>query len=77
MPLCGHRATGDCCRCGLAAARRACRRRPLRAGLARGLVVGGRPCMGAGHGWSPLCLCENVARMRRTILRDTISSHAV
>ncbi|RWW02800.1 hypothetical protein GW17_00034084, partial [Ensete ventricosum] len=28
--------------------------RPLRAGLGRGLAVGGRPCMGAGCGWSAL-----------------------
>ncbi|RZR79491.1 hypothetical protein BHM03_00005221 [Ensete ventricosum] len=29
------------------------RRPPLHAGPGRDLAVGGRPCMGAGRGWSP------------------------
>ncbi|RWV97169.1 hypothetical protein GW17_00040061 [Ensete ventricosum] len=59
---------------------------PLAGGLGRsrlllttGLAVGGRPYMGAGRGWPPLLLvaCENAARTRKMILRDSISSHAI
>ncbi|RZS11290.1 hypothetical protein BHM03_00042601 [Ensete ventricosum] len=39
---------------GLALA--AASRRPFVWGLGCGLAVGGRPCMGAGHGWPPLLL---------------------
>ncbi|RWV82980.1 hypothetical protein GW17_00055476 [Ensete ventricosum] len=60
---------------------------PLRAGPGRGLAmgghglaVGGQPYMGAGRGWPPLLLAaryENIARIRRTILHDSILSHIV
>ncbi|RWW46996.1 hypothetical protein BHE74_00047041 [Ensete ventricosum] len=43
---------------------------PWLAAPARGLDV-------ANHPFSRCVCCKNVARMRRTILRDSISSHAV
>ncbi|RZS23772.1 hypothetical protein BHM03_00056753, partial [Ensete ventricosum] len=53
--------------------------RPLVGGLGRGLTVGGRPCMGSWP-WlatPPRCLrYKNATRMRRTILRDSISCQA-
>ncbi|RWW11674.1 hypothetical protein GW17_00024699 [Ensete ventricosum] len=36
--------------------------RHLARGLGRDLVVGGRPCMGAGRGWPPLLLIAFAAK---------------
>ncbi|RRT36943.1 hypothetical protein B296_00054647, partial [Ensete ventricosum] len=60
--------------CGLALAIAG---RPLARGLARGLAVGGQPCMGAGRGWSPLLTVFAVKTTRRMILYDSILSHVV
>ncbi|RRT54264.1 hypothetical protein B296_00045876, partial [Ensete ventricosum] len=35
---------------------------PLKGGLGRGLAMGGRPCMGAGCGWSPLLFAAFAAK---------------
>ncbi|RWV80465.1 hypothetical protein GW17_00058266, partial [Ensete ventricosum] len=34
-------------------------------GLGHGLAVGGRPCMGAGRGWSPLLLTAFAAKTQQ------------
>ncbi|RZR99484.1 hypothetical protein BHM03_00029038 [Ensete ventricosum] len=88
-PLCGHRAASDYRPYGLAAVGRARGRlSPLRASLAS---LSGWPWPRPSREWSalhggwswlaappPRCLrYENAARTRRTILCDTISSHAV
>ncbi|RWV76780.1 hypothetical protein GW17_00062502 [Ensete ventricosum] len=62
LPPCERDAAGDYHPYGLVAARRAHKRRPLRAGLGRGLAVGGRPCMGADHSWPPLLLAAFTAK---------------
>ncbi|RWV77859.1 hypothetical protein GW17_00061258 [Ensete ventricosum] len=45
---------GGCCPCGWRFCPQAPPLRAAVAGLGRGLVVGGRPYMGAGRGWLPL-----------------------
>ncbi|RRT31882.1 hypothetical protein B296_00057071 [Ensete ventricosum] len=71
LPLCGRRATpplqatapvGD---------------HPLWVGLGHGLAVGGRPCMGAGRGWSSILLAAFAAKMQQEYVEQfyVIQSH--
>ncbi|RZR86762.1 hypothetical protein BHM03_00014016 [Ensete ventricosum] len=71
LPLAGY------CPCGLATARRAHRRRlvgccpygrpPLAGWPWRVLAMGGRPCMGAGCGWSPLLHAAFAAKHNKNV----------
>ncbi|RRT66150.1 hypothetical protein GW17_00051284, partial [Ensete ventricosum] len=50
------------------------------AALAKGLAVGGRPCRRPTRRWLPsssLPSSQILARIRRTVLRDSISSYAI
>ncbi|RRT31273.1 hypothetical protein B296_00051037 [Ensete ventricosum] len=60
LPPCGHDAAGGYRPYGLVAA--PVGGRPFRAGLGRGLAVGGRPCMGVGRGWPHLLLAAFAAK---------------